>query len=64
MEKKSKAEKENIAFQADSQLARVKAAFILEGHSLSEATIHRCQQLIENKITIDEAIAQVKQGHR
>jgi len=62
MKIRTEVKNDHVAFQADGQLARVKAAFRLEGHSLSETTIHRCQQLLENKITIDEAIAQVKQG--
>lgn len=38
----------------------MKATFRIKGYELSDETITRCQMLIENKITIEDAITLVK----
>ena len=42
-----------------NELDRIKASFRLEGQNLSEDNIKRCKMVLEHKITVEEAIAQV-----
>lgn len=56
----NKSKKNIVYFNNKSQLERMKATFRLEGYELSKETITRCQMLIENKLTIEDAISLVK----
>ena len=41
-----------------NELERIQASFRLEGQSLSDETLEHCKQVIENKISIEDAVAQ------
>ena len=46
-------------FYVENELERIQASFRLEGHNLSDEELEHCKLVIENKVSIDDAIAQV-----
>lgn len=43
----------------ENELERIKASFRLEGQNLSADTLKKCRMILEHKVTVEEAIAQV-----
>jgi hypothetical protein len=51
--------KKEKSFYVENELARIQASFRLEGQNLSDEELEHCKLVIENKVSIDDAIAQV-----
>jgi hypothetical protein len=51
--------KKEKSFYVENELARIQASFRLEGQNLSDEELEQCKLVIENKISIDDAIDQV-----
>ncbi len=43
----------------ENELERIKASFRLEGQNLSEDILRKCRLVLDHKMTVKEAIAQV-----
>lgn len=43
----------------DNELERIKASFRLEGQNLSNEILKHCRLIIENKVSVEDAVAQV-----
>lgn len=48
-----------LSINVDDELDNIKSSSQLEGHTLSEEAIQRCRLVLEGKLPVDQAIADI-----
>lgn len=51
--------RDKMKIHIDNELERIQASFRLEGQNLSSEILKHCRLIIENKVSVEDAVAQV-----